>query len=258
MKSEELKKYFLGLLSAEDAESLELRIISDDGISEKLLQTENDLIEDYLDGNLANAEIQAFNRHFLITDERRERVEFVRLVRNYADKKASENETKTSFFEQLKAFVSLRPIVFAAASLGLILIIGIIWQIVFRSNVNVANTELAAINKQDLSNLGEFKNLKNLSLSSVSTRSGEDANRLSEKDLTEKTLVRLILPNKTDSIQNFSVKISQNGKLLQTLTQRTYNQEVRLILPKTMLAKGEYQILLEKDGEKYNYYFAVE
>ncbi len=258
MKNTVLKNYFLGLLSAKDAETVELRIISDDGIESELLEAEDNLIEEYLSGELVNDEIKAFNENFLITDERKERVEFVRLMRNYSETSNDESETKPSFFEQLKAFASLRPLTFAAVSLALILSLGIAWQFGFRASVNVTETELTALNKQDLSNLDEFKNLKNVNLTSVALRSGGTANVLPEKDLTDRIFVRLILPNKLGSTQNFNVKISQNQKVSADLTQRGYDQEVRLLLPKSMFAKGDYQITLEKNGEKYNFYFTVE
>jgi hypothetical protein len=258
MKSAELKNYFLGLMSQNDVETIDLRIISDDGIESELLEAENDLIEEYLDGKLVNNELKAFNDNFLITDERKERVEFVRLMRNAGDKQPIESEIKPSFFERLKVFASLRPLTFAAASLALILGLGIAWQLGFRTSVNVAETELIALNKQDLSNLDEFKNLKTVNLTSVALRSGGTANGLPEKDLTDRFFVRLILPNKFDSVQHFNVKISQNQKVLSDLTQRNYDQEVRLLLPKSMFTKGDYQITLEKNGEKYNFYFTVQ
>lgn len=257
MKNSELKNYFLGLLSAKDAEAIELQIISGDDIESELFQAENDLIEDYLDGNLANEERQAFNDNFLITEERRERVEFVRLMRNRSHLETFELESKPSFFEQLKAFAAIRLLTLAFASLALIFCLGIGWQIIFNSGANVADTELIALNKQDLSNLEEFKNLKNLSLTSGTLRSGGGTITLPEKDLTDRVFVRLILPNKIDPTNTFNVKISNNSKILSTFTQRIYNQEVRLLLPKSIFVKGDYQITLEKQNERYIFYFAV-
>jgi hypothetical protein len=259
MESENYKNYFLGLMSAQAVEALELRIISDDGIEAELLQAENDLIENFIADSLTNEETKAFNRHFLVTNERRERVAFVRLMQKYADNQTVLPENKPSFFEQLKAFVAIRPPALALALLALILCLGIGWQIIFNSKVNVADAELIGLNKQNLSNLDEFKTLKNLSLASGAARSNGNTSSLAEKDLTEKVLVRLALPNSSNSTQNFIVKISKDGKLFQTFNQNSYqNQEVRLLLPKSVLTKGDYRITLENNGEKYNYYFVVE
>ncbi len=114
------------------------------------------------------------------------------------------------------------------------------------------------INKQDLSNLEEFKNFKNLSLASDNLRSSGNVKSLSKQDLTERVLLRLALPNVVNSPQNFTVKISKDGKVLETITRPAFqNQEVRILLPKSILNQGEYQITLEKDSEKYDYNFAV-
>lgn len=257
MESNKIKKYFLGLMPETDIEEIDLQILSDKDMEDKLLEAENELIEDYLDGNLSNEEMKAFNENYLISDERRKRVEFVKLMQKYAEKKSTETETNLSFFEQVKAFFTLRPLTLAFASIALILALGIAWQIIFNSNKNVTETEIVALNKQDLSNLDEFKNYKNLSLISGNLRSSGNANLLKEQDLTDRILLRLALPNQSAN-KDFAVKISKNGEIKQTFTQRTYGQEVRLFIPKSTLTKGEYQITLEKEGEKYNYYFVVE
>jgi hypothetical protein len=258
VKNENYKNYFLGLLSADAVETLELRIISDNEVEAELLEAENNLVEKYLDNKLVNEETQAFNENYLITNERSERVSLINKLRNYEPQNSESKKTKLGFFEQLKIFVTLRPVSFGLASLALILAVGIAWQIALRSNVNVAQTELVAINNQDLSNLETLKDYKKVSLINGNLRSGGNGNSLSEKDLTERVLMQLILPNKTDSTQSFAVKISKDGQIKQTFTQKSYEKEVRILIPKSMLTKGEYQITLEKESEKYNYYFSVE
>ena len=129
MEIKDYKNYFLGLMSAENSETLELHIISNDEAEAELLEAENDLIEDFLDGNLTNEEIKAFNLNFLITKERRERVEFVQMITDYAQdcatKVAPIKNLKPNFFEQLKSF--LNPRKFALGfGIALILTIGFI------------------------------------------------------------------------------------------------------------------------------------
>ncbi len=241
----------------QDTESLEKRIISDQNLEADLLEAEDDLIEDYLEGNLSNDELKAFNENFLVTDDRLESVELVKSLRHNFTQNTENKEVKSSFLERIKVFVSLRPFTFATASLALILGLGFVW-IMVRSTPNIDNAELVAINNQDLSNLETLKDYKKISLVSGNLRSGGNNNGLTEKDLTERILMQLILPNKTDSTQNFTVKISKDGQIKQTFTQKSYEKEVRILIPKSMLTKGEHQVTLEKDSEKYNYYFAVE
>ncbi len=262
MEKKDYKKYFLGLMSAEDAEMLELQIISKEIAPAELLPAENELIEDYLEGNFTDEEVKAFNANFLITGERRERVKFVKLMTSYSrnEKKSAApvENNKPSFFEPLKLFLAARRITLAFTSILLILTLGVAWQFLFKTNKNNVETELAALNKQDLSNLDKFKNDKNLSLVSGSLRSGGNVSSLSENDLTAAVLLRLALPNSAVSNDDFTVIISKDERVLKTFVQPSIgNQEVRLLVPKSILKKGSYQISLEKNGEKYNYFFLV-
>ena len=259
METKNYKNYFLGRMTANDAESLELYVISNNEAEAEMLEAENNLIEDYLDESLTNEEIKAFNSHFLVTDERRERVKFVSLMRTCAEKRKIQTKNEPSLFARLQAVFFQGRLTLAFTVIFLVLLMGIGWQILFNVENNSIETELAALNKQDLSNLDEFKNFNNLSLTAGNLRSGGNRNVLPEKSLTGAALVRLILPNSAISNNNFTVKLSRDGQVLQTFMQRSIqDQEVRVLLPKSILKKGEYQVSLEKDGEKYNYFFAVE
>ena len=140
---------------------------------------------------------------------------------------------------------------------ALILVIGFGWRWFFPPNQT--NPELIALNQQDLSNLEEFKGLTSLSLIAGKLRSEGNSVALHQDNVSDRVLLRLAFPNKIESPQNFTVKISQDGKVLHNLKQISYqNQEVRLLLPKSILIKGEYQITLENGAENYNYFFAVQ
>ena len=257
MQNELLKNYFLGLLNPTNLEQVELRILDDDSLEADLLQAEHDLIEDYLDANLTNEEIIAFNQNFLVTKERRKWVEFIRLLKGYAENHPF-IEKKPSFFEQLKALLTPPKIVVGFAAIVLIILLGIGFSM-FNNPKNNLETEIASLNKEDLSNLAEYKNLKTLNLVSENLRSLGNANLLSQRELTDKVLLRLALPAPIKSEQTFSVSIVRNGQSLERFSQRSYqNQEVRLLLPKSILNQGEYRITISQDQEKYTYYFAIQ
>lgn len=262
MRSNYFKKYLLGLLSVEDAETLEVQIISNEVSEDELISAENSLIEDYLCNNLNEEETIAFQTSFLITNERLERVELIKSLTQISGQKVEKSqniEVKTIFFERLKSFFMLRPLTVSLATIALILSLGLVWQVVFNTNKNLVGAEIVALNKQDLSNLEEFKGFTKLNLAKGVLRSAGNSNNLLENQLTEKVLLSLILPTKISAVEQFIVKIFQNGKQLQQLTQRSYeNQEVRLLLPKSLLKKGEYQITLENKGEEYSYSFVVQ
>jgi CHAT domain-containing protein len=150
MEKKDYKNYFLGLMSAEDVETLELQIISNDEVEAELLQAENSLIEDYLDGNLTNKEITAFNVNFLVTKERWERVGFVQIItcytENLATTSATIKETKPNFFEQLKSSLSPRKFVLGFGGVALILTIGFISYLGWKNySSSSSNSEISVL-----------------------------------------------------------------------------------------------------------------
>jgi hypothetical protein len=258
MEIRSFRNYFLGLMSADDAEALELHIISGEIDEAALIEAENDLIESYLDKKLTNEEIKAFRESFLISNERRSRVAAVSSLMNLLSKPDSQSNLSPNFFERLISFFKLRPISLAFASIAFVLLLGICWQFLFVQKPSGIETELIALNQRDLSDPSTFKDLRSLNLTSDSLRSATGTNGFLEKDLTDANLVRLILGSKIDSAAEFTVKITANGKTLQSFTKASIGQEVRLLLPKSLLTKGEFQITLERNGEKYNYNFTVQ
>jgi len=83
----EMRKYLLGQIDLDTSgERIEQRLMLDETYYEDLLSVEEELIQEYVDGELAPAEKSAFEKYFLISDERRERVDFARVFREFIDK----------------------------------------------------------------------------------------------------------------------------------------------------------------------------
>lgn len=72
----QMEHYLLGLLPEDKAPSLEEKGLADYGFFEHLLVIENRLIDDYLAGQLSPQYRAQFEKHFLSSPKRRERVEF--------------------------------------------------------------------------------------------------------------------------------------------------------------------------------------
>ena len=71
-----LRRYLLGALDEEQHEQLEQRLLSDAALLEELSRAENDIVYEYLSGTLSNKETEQFDEHFLVTTERRQKLEF--------------------------------------------------------------------------------------------------------------------------------------------------------------------------------------
>ncbi len=64
--------------------AIELNIISDASLEDKLHSAESELIEDYLEEMLAPNERDLFNKNFLVMAERQKRLDFLRLLKKHA------------------------------------------------------------------------------------------------------------------------------------------------------------------------------
>jgi hypothetical protein len=77
-----LRRYLLGRLGPGEIEGIENRLFSDDRIFwERLCLAEEELADDCAWGRLAAEEKEAFDRHFLCSDERRAKLEFARALK---------------------------------------------------------------------------------------------------------------------------------------------------------------------------------
>ncbi len=87
---EMMVRYLLGELSEEEGAKLEDEYFARDDFFEQLLVVEDDLIDDYVRGELSASRRACFEKHFLSMPQRRERVGFAReLLRPAAQTSAS-------------------------------------------------------------------------------------------------------------------------------------------------------------------------
>jgi hypothetical protein len=265
-----LKQFLLGDSSQQqDAEEIGVQIIADRNFDEKMSFAEEELIEDFLDDALTAEEKELFYSNFLTTPERIELFEETALLRNYARThfaEASENLTpekkSVSFFESLRLFLSsslMRPI----AAVLIILVIGaVVWRIAFydASGLTEIEKQYAALNAKDLNDAPEIANLTNKNLAAGTFRDTDSTAKLSAANLSEKVLFRLALPTETPKDTLVNLELVKGGQTVFKQTdlriyQNQNGQELKVILPKTVLSRGTYQIKLSSGA---NYGFAVE
>lgn len=66
----------LGRIDPAEQERLEVRLLTDADFHEELAVAENEIVHDYLTGALSEQEKESFDRHFLCTPERRQKLQF--------------------------------------------------------------------------------------------------------------------------------------------------------------------------------------
>ncbi len=84
LERELTNRYFLGMATEAEDEEIGVRIIEDPIFAEEVTQAEVDLIEDYLEGELSAPEHELFEQQYLISDDRRERVREIALLKKYS------------------------------------------------------------------------------------------------------------------------------------------------------------------------------
>src|SRR5215813_1999214 len=81
-----LRKYLLGELNEAEEQELEMQLLADDELCELVLAEEDELVDDYLDGELSEDERERFNSYFMLTPERRRKLKFGEGLRSYGER----------------------------------------------------------------------------------------------------------------------------------------------------------------------------
>lgn len=81
---EHIRSYLLGQLPADEQEQLEERAFSDKDYLQSVLAVERDLIDEYVRGDLSSSTLKNFKKRFLISDQRRRKIEFARALAQVA------------------------------------------------------------------------------------------------------------------------------------------------------------------------------
>jgi len=148
-----IARYLLGELTEEQQVEIEDRAFSDKDYLTSITAVENDLIDEYVRGELSATDRQRFESRFLASAERRKRVEFAKALSTVVSESAAPEKTavrdvqRWSWRDSLYAFLNgLNPaarLVFVAAVL--ILIVGAGWLFIqtqrLRRQVNQLQAE---------------------------------------------------------------------------------------------------------------------
>ncbi len=268
------KQYLLGNLSAMEIEEIDLQLISDKSLEERLYWAESELAEDYLDNVLSPPEVALFEKNFLVSPTRETQLRQISLLRNYARNAATSRisqelceKSSETFYGRLKIFFTLnwQP---ASAVLTLIFFGLLVGTVIYYSSYKSTplEKEFAELNQMDLNDLSNYRNLTNVNLPFGAFRDLGSANKLLENVLTDAVLFRLALPFEANSRDRFKVEILMDKKNILSRSEMPFysnlnGKELRLLMPSTVLKKGEYQIKVEKENSiesAVNYNFIVQ
>lgn len=268
----QLKRYLLGNLDEQTETEIGLEIISNESLEEKLLIAENDLMEDFLDGNLSETEEKLFYENFLVCGDREKQLAEIGFSKQISKKHLPleikpEREQTPTFWEKLKKLFGSH-LGIAAPVLAALVIAAVVgfYYILNQNSLSPLETEYANLNRQDFTNPNNFADSTNISLISGTYRSSGDGAKLNSGNLSDKVFFRLGLPFDLPDGDVINAELSREQKTIFRQTEiRVYKnqsgQEIRLLLPKAVLSKGQFQIKISNPKQETSsviYDFAVE
>jgi hypothetical protein len=141
---QEMREFLLGTLDRDHKTQFEERILTEPSVYEELLIDEEELIDQYVTGELSAVEREQFESHFLITAERQKNLRFGKLLQKYVNSHVEEPPIPSQSFSFLHTPVR------RLASLGLLAaILGAAGIIFIRGFVN--RREAASVVQQTTS-----------------------------------------------------------------------------------------------------------
>lgn len=132
-----MRRYILGELPESEQFALEEQFFRDEAIAERMRNVEQELVDAYVRGRLAAEERSVFERNYLTSPRRVERVEFARELLKVADETPAEiasTQTSSTTFSVRKwiwdVFNPTRFSIALAAASALIVVSGIVWILI--------------------------------------------------------------------------------------------------------------------------------
>lgn len=267
MDSETLtfRRYLLDELNDNDRAELDLRLLTDSDFATVIELAEEDLIDDYLADCLSTSERLRFEKHFASPPERQRRILLSRELQRYIKNEGSSPTSTDSSLRTLLSNGFSSRVAQLGFAIGIVLLIvgAVAW--LTRSGSASLQTEYAAINAQDLSDLNAFHDIPSVSLLPGSSRGDANMFRLAEGG-SDRIFVRMALPYDLADRSKFNVRLGRDGvQLLEFSNLRNYDggsgKELRLFVPRKLLTKGAYLVQLspaDRNDQTINYSLVFE
>ena len=159
VEEKEMKRYLLGEMSEEDMTALEERYFADNQLFDRLSIYEQDLIDRYVCDMMPSGERTLFEKAYMSSSRRREKVDLARKLMKALEEDASQQALAgfpdssefSSLWRFLLAFFRFqKPMVrFGMATAGLVVLLGCAWLIVESVRLHTQLRQLEA-NRQKL------------------------------------------------------------------------------------------------------------
>jgi len=255
IERQELRAYLLGTLDGDHKTQFEERILTEPSVYQELLLVEEELIDQYLAGDLSAVEQQQFESHFLITAERQKNLRFGKLLQKYADshRNLTEEPQIQSFALPQKparrwAWVGIFAAIFGCA--GILFVRGL-----------VNKREAASVVQQNASRV--------MTVTLAPGSAGTERSNMQRVIVSPKgTEIKLELELTNPTFYNYKSELFRENKSLQIADElRIEAKGEQHVVPFTvtgeMLSPGDYQVklsgVLDSGADEFidNYSFRV-
>ncbi len=265
-----MNRYFLGTTTEAEEEEIGVRVIEDQAYTDQLALAEHELIEDYLEGSLTPVEKRQFEVHYLISEERIERVREIALLKEHARRTVAGSLADVA--EPKLPWYRAR-IRYLVPAFGILLLLAVASAVVFR----MANNDDSATGKpmsiaqrtqtdqQDLGNLAAVRNAEIVLIPPSTFRGNSQGVGTEVSGSTASVLFRLPMTFDVDTNAIFDASIDLDGTtVLNVISVRLYSEdnlpEARILAPRELFSPGTYQIRLvqrDSDNAPFLYTFRV-
>lgn len=241
-------RYLLGATSDAEEEEIGVRIIEDGSFAQEIVQAENDLIEDYLEGSLSEADHELFERQYLVT-ARREKVEEIALLKKYATRSTE----IAAVIDPMDAFVPWwRNFKILVPAFGIVILLAVA-SLFFIDRGTIDGVDYAELNRQDLRDSAVVGDAQIVQIMPGTFRSVTSGSITVVSGTSAAVLFRLPLGFSVDAGTTFAASVERgNSRFFSVSDARVYSEgsstEVRLLVPRETLTPGSYQIRLMQNG----------
>jgi hypothetical protein len=143
-----IRQYLLGELSEKEQVEIEDRAFEDQSVLEQILAVEQDLIDDYVSGDIPEENLHRFQNHFLASAERKKKVTFAKTLATVVNENPApviDVAAAPSWQAKLTAFFTRPVIAYSFAAASLVLFIVGSWLVVDRIRLGSQIAQFRAI-----------------------------------------------------------------------------------------------------------------
>ena len=276
MNAETLKQYLLGQLREPQLLSVEEEVMTDDAVYQQALLMEDELIEAHLAHRLPPDEQEHFQQYFLVTDKRRQWLNTLRALREYAAAHRLADDDPAPWWQRLLASGFWQPLPLAATA---VVVLGLAFgtmYLVREKSGSLTNNEIAGNTPTPVAPLPESPTVikptgnatKTIDVSPGVMRAVGTETPITQLS-PEYARLEINLLLERDVAKNCRATVLKNGQIeIATIENLPLQGKVGgkylvATIPTDKLVAGEYRVKLEAQGadgvwqQIGNYAFAV-